>query len=272
MKSEKETTIKAALDPGRRAQKLEAFGRLLDIMDELREKCPWDRKQTFESLSSLTVEETYELIDAIESQEMNDIKEELGDLMLHMVFYAKLGDEKNAFDVADVLHGVSDKLIRRHPHIYGDTTVANEEDVKRNWEKIKMAESNGKKSVLSGVPNALPSIIKAQRMQEKAAQVGFEWDETADVWAKVQEELGEFKEVAERQEDPEKITEEFGDLVFSLINYARHLSIDSNRALDLTNRKFKRRFEYIETHATKSLSDMTLAEMDALWDEAKTTE
>ena len=234
MKSKIHTTTDSQMGTSRRAEKLEAFGRLLDIMDELREKCPWDRKQTFESLSSLTVEETYELVDAIETQEMDDIKEELGDLMLHMVFYAKLGDEKKAFDVADVLHSVSEKLIRRHPHIYGDTEVNGEEDVKRNWEKIKMAEGNGKKSVLSGVPNALPSIIKAQRMQEKAAQVGFEWDDAADVWAKVEEELGEFKEVAERQEDQDKITEEFGDLIFSLVNYARHLNIDSNRALDLS--------------------------------------
>jgi len=272
MKSKIRRTSNSQMSTSRRADKLDAFGRLLDIMDELREKCPWDRKQTFESLSSLTVEETYELVDAIETQEMDDIKEELGDLMLHMVFYAKLGDEKKAFDIADVLHSVSEKLIRRHPHIYSDTEVNDEEDVKRNWEKIKMAESNGKKSVLSGVPNALPSIIKAQRMQEKAAQVGFEWDDTADVWAKVIEELGEFKEVAERQEDHEKITEEFGDLIFSLVNYARHMNIDSNRALDLTNRKFKRRFEFIEANAVKSLTDMTLAEMDALWDEAKTTE
>lgn len=271
----KSTTQKTSIhkdDSSRRTQKIEAFGRLLDIMDELREKCPWDRKQTIESLSSLTVEETYELIDAIESQDMEDIKEELGDLMLHIVFYAKLGDEKGAFDVADVLHSVCDKLVRRHPHIYGDTTVDSVEDVKQNWEKIKMAEGKGRKSVLSGVPNALPSIIKAQRMQEKAAQVGFEWDETAEVWAKVQEELEEFREVAELQENQDKITEEFGDLIFSLVNYARHLNIDSHRALDLTNRKFKRRFEYIEANASKSLSDMTLAEMDALWDEAKTTE
>ncbi len=272
MKSTTYKTSNTNSDSSRRTQKMEAFGRLLDIMDELREKCPWDRKQTFESLSSLTVEETYELIDAIESHNMQDVKEELGDLMLHMVFYAKLGDEKKAFDAADVLNSVSEKLIRRHPHIYGDTQVNGEEDVKRNWEKIKMAEGKGRKSVLSGVPNALPSIIKAQRMQEKAAQVGFEWDDVADVWAKVEEELGEFKEVAERNDSQDKITEEFGDLIFSLVNYARHLNIDSNRALDLTNRKFKRRFEYIEAHATKSLSDMTLAEMDALWDEAKTTE
>jgi XTP/dITP diphosphohydrolase len=272
MKSTTYKTSQSGARLDRRAQKLEAFGRLIDIMDELREKCPWDRKQTFESLSSLTVEETYELIDAIETQEMDEIKEELGDVMLHMVFYAKLGDEQEAFDVADVLHAVSEKLIRRHPHIYGDTEVNGEEDVKRNWEKIKMAEGKEKKSVLGGVPNALPSIIKAQRMQEKAAQVGFEWDDVADVWAKVEEELGEFKEVAQQEVDQEKITEEFGDLIFSLVNYARHLNIDSNRALDLTNRKFKRRFEYIEAHATKSLSDMTLEEMDALWDKAKTTE
>ncbi len=254
----------------RRQQKLEAFGRLLDIMDELREQCPWDRKQTFETLSSLTIEETYELTDAIENQNYSEIKEELGDLLLHMVFYAKLGDEKKQFDIADALNGVCEKLIRRHPHIYGDIKVDGEDQVKQNWEKIKLSE--GKKSVLSGVPNALPSVIKAQRMQEKAAQVGFEWDNISDVWSKIEEELSEFKEATSDSNDQESITQEFGDLLFSLINYARHLKIDANRALDLTNRKFKSRFEYIEQNAPIQLSEMSLNEMDELWNKAKALE
>ncbi len=253
--------------PSRRAKQLEAFKRLLDIMDELREQCPWDRKQTFESLSSLTIEETYELVDAIESQDLDNVKEELGDILLHMVFYAKMGDEQGQFDIADALNGVCDKLIRRHPHIYGDVQVDNEAQVKHNWEKIKMAEG-GKKSVLAGVPNALPALIKAQRMQDKAAQVGFEWDQIDEVWEKVEEELSEFKEAVHKKNASE-ITAEFGDLLFSLVNYGRYKNIDSNRALDLTNRKFKRRIEYIELHAKKPLSEMTLGEMDVLWDQAK---
>ncbi len=246
--------------------KMEAFGRLLKIMDELREQCPWDKVQTMESLSSLTVEETYELVDAIANEDLPNVKEELGDIMLHMVFYAKIGDEKGAFDIADALHSVCDKLIRRHPHIYGDIDVKDEAAVKKNWELIKMSE--GKRSVLQGVPNALPALIKAQRMQEKAAQVGFEWEQTDQVWEKVEEELAEFKE-AIKMEDPEKKTEEFGDLLFSLINYSRYLDVDANRALDLTNRKFKTRIEYIEANSDKPLSEMTLGEMDKLWDEAK---
>ena len=254
----------------RRQAQLNAFGRLLDIMDDLREKCPWDRKQTFESLSSLTIEETYELTDAIENQSFTDIKEELGDLLLHVVFYAKMGDEKGKFDIADALNGVSEKLIRRHPHIYGDTEVQDDQEVKRNWEKIKMAE--GKKSVLSGVPNSMPAVLKAQRMQEKVAQVGFEWDTKDEVWGKVEEELSEFREASDQNHDIDHVTQEFGDLIFSLINYARHLNIDANRALDLTNRKFKKRFEYIEQNAQKSLSEMSLEEMDELWIKAKSEE
>ncbi len=249
--------------------KKEAFGRLLTIMDELREGCPWDRKQTMQTLASLTVEETYELVDAIEEDDLQNVKEELGDLLLHAVFYAKIGDEKGAFDIGDALHAVCDKLIRRHPHIYGSVEVKDDEEVKQNWERIKMSE--GKRSVLQGVPNALPALIKAQRMQEKAAQVGFEWDNIDDVWAKVEEEIGEFKE-SMVQKDEEKITEEFGDVLFSFINYARHLGVDANRALDLTNRKFKSRIEYIEETSTKPLTEMTLQEMDTLWDEAKTKE
>lgn len=247
-------------------KKMEAFGRLLKIMDELREQCPWDRKQTMETLSSLTVEETYELVDAIEQKDLSNVKEELGDIMLHMVFYAKIGDEKGAFDIADSLHAVCDKLIRRHPHIYGDTKVKDDEEVKQNWERIKMSE--GKKSVLEGVPNALPALIKAQRMQEKAAQVGFEWEHADQVWEKVEEELAELKE-AINGADKEKRTEEFGDLLFSLINYARFIDVDANRALDLTNRKFKSRVEYIEEESDRPLTDMTLEEMDLLWNEAK---
>ena len=246
--------------------RIEAFGRLLTIMDDLREKCPWDRKQTMESLSSLTIEETYELIDAIESGDLKNVKEEIGDIMLHMVFYAKLGEEKGAFDISSALHTVCDKLVRRHPHIYGTVNVEDEEEVKRNWERIKMSE--GKKSVLEGVPNALPAIIKAQRMQEKAGQVGFEWEHKDQVWTKVEEELSELQETL-TETDVERTTEEFGDLLFALINYARFIGVDANRALDLTNRKFKERIEYIEEHADRSLSEMSLEEMDDLWDQAK---
>ena len=250
-------------------ERIQAFGRLLKIMDELREQCPWDKKQTMETLSSLTVEETYELVDAIESGDLQNVKEEIGDLLLHMVFYAKIGEEKEAFTITDALHAVCDKLVRRHPHIYGDLNVDDDQEVKKNWERIKMSE--GKKSVLQGVPNALPSLIKAQRMQEKAGQVGFEWEKPADVWEKVTEELNEFKESIQAS-DPNRKTEEFGDLLFALINYARYMDIDANRALDLTNRKFKQRIEYIERHADRPLTEMTLAEMDELWDQAKSLE
>lgn len=251
-------------------EKLEAFGRLLKIMDELREQCPWDRKQTFQSLRNLTIEETYELADAILDEDLKDIKEEIGDIMLHMVFYAKIADEKGAFDIADALHAVCDKLVARHPHIYGDVVADDEETVKRNWEQLKLKE--GKKSVLQGVPRSLPAMVKAYRMQEKTKQVGFEWENADQVWDKVEEELAEFKETLDQDMSPEKREEEFGDVLFSLINYARWQGIDPETALERVNQKFKRRFEYIESHATRNLQDMSLAEMDALWNEAKKME
>jgi len=249
-------------------EKLVAFQRLLTIMDELREKCPWDRKQTFESLRNLTIEETYELADAILDKDSKGIKEELGDLMLHMVFYAKIAEEKKVFTIADALNEVCEKLIKRHPHIYGDVVADDEETVKKNWEQLKLAE--GKKSVLGGVPNSLPAMVKAWRMQEKTAQVGFEWENAAQVWEKVEEEMGEFKEAMEENHSSKKKEEEFGDVLFSLINYARFQGIEPETALEKVNKKFKYRFEYIEANATKSLEEMTLEEMDKLWDEAKT--
>ncbi len=252
-----------------RAEKLEAFGRLLDIMDDLRAQCPWDKKQTMESLRILTIEEMYELSDAILSRNMKDIKEEIGDLMLHMVFYSKIGSETDDFDVASVLQGICDKLVKRHPHIYGDVKVEDEADVKRNWEQLKLAE--GKKSVLGGVPNGLPAMVKAYRMQEKTAQVGFQWKDKLDVWDKVEEEIQEFRQVA-GSGDATKIEEEFGDVLFSLINYARYIKVNPETALERVNRKFKSRFEYIESHADKPLADMTLDEMDMLWNEAKIIE
>lgn len=247
--------------------KLDAFARLLKIMDELREQCPWDRKQTLQSLRNLTIEETYELADAILEEDLEEVKEEIGDIMLHMVFYAKIADEKGAFDIADALHAVCEKLIKRHPHIYGDLKVADEEEVKRNWEQLKLQE--GKKSVLAGVPNSLPAMVKAYRMQEKTKQVGFEWENAHQVWEKVEEELEEFKEVMDNDDSMQRKEEEFGDLLFSLINYARFQNIDPETALERVNKKFKSRFEYIESNATKSLEEMTLAEMDTLWEEAK---
>lgn len=248
-------------------EKLDAFARLLRIMDELRELCPWDRKQTLESLRNLTIEETYELADAILGNKLDDIKEEIGDLMLHLVFYAKIASEQGAFDIADALNAICDKLIKRHPHIYGDVKVENEEDIKRNWEQLKLQE--GKKSVLAGVPNSLPAMVKAYRMQEKTKQVGFEWENSEQVWAKVEEEIGEFKEAMEQGMAAEKVEEEFGDVLFSLVNYARFQGIDPETALERVNQKFKKRFEYIEAHAPKTLQAMTLLEMDALWNEAK---
>ena len=250
-----------------RLQKMEAFGRLLDIMDDLREKCPWDRKQTFESLRILTLEECYELADAILKSDIDEIKEEIGDLMLHMVFYAKIAEEKEAFNIADAINAVCDKLIKRHPHIYSDVIVRDEEDVKRNWEKLKLQE--GKKSVLSGVPDSLPALIKAYRMQEKTAKVGFEWENAGQVWEKVEEEIMEFKEVA-ATDDTARMEDEFGDILFSLVNYARFKNIDPESALARVNVKFKKRFEYIESKASKPLEQMTLEEMDVLWNEAKT--
>lgn len=247
--------------------KLDAFARLLTIMDELREQCPWDRKQTFQSLRNLTIEETYELADAILDENLEEIKEEVGDLMLHMVFYAKIADEKGAFDIADALNDICDKLVKRHPHIYGDVKVDNEEEVKKNWEQLKLRE--GKKSVLSGVPRSLPAMVKAYRMQEKTKQVGFEWENSEQVWEKVEEELSEFRETMNEGHSQEKREEEFGDVLFSLINYARFQGIDPETALERVNQKFKKRFEYIEANAPKELQEMSLAEMDTLWEEAK---
>jgi len=255
-------------------KKLEAFARLLKIMDELREQCPWDRKQTFQTLRNLTIEETYELADAILVEDLEEIKEELGDIMLHMVFYSKIAEEKNAFDIGDALNTVCDKLIKRHPHIYGTidesgkmVKVNNEEDVKKNWEQLKLQE--GKKSVLSGVPKSLPAMVKAYRMQEKTAGVGFEWENAEQVWEKVVEEMAEMKETLDMDMSQEKKEEEFGDVIFSLINYARFKNIDPETALERINLKFKTRFEYIEANADKDLNDMNLEEMDKLWNEAK---
>ncbi|MCB0693711.1 MAG: nucleoside triphosphate pyrophosphohydrolase [Lewinellaceae bacterium] len=251
----------------RQQKSQEAFGRLCRIMDELREQCPWDRKQTLGSLRNLTIEETYELADAILDEDLPGIKEEIGDLMLHMVFYARIAEEKGAFDIAEALHAICDKLVERHPHIYGDTQVADAEEVKQNWEKIKLR--TGKKSVLEGVPRSLPAVVKAYRMQEKTAQVGFEWDEPGQVWAKVQEELGELQEAIHEGQDASRVEEEFGDVLFALINYARFIQVDPETALEKVNRKFKQRFEYIEAHAPTDLKSMTLEEMDVLWEESK---
>jgi len=248
-------------------EKKQAFERLLTIMDELREQCPWDRKQTMESLRNLTIEETYELADAILEGKTNDIKEEVGDLMLHMVFYSKIAEEKKEWDVADSIHALCDKLVHRHPHIYGDVKVQDEEEVKQNWEKLKLKEG-GKKSVLGGVPQSLPSMVKAYRMQEKTAQVGFEWESTEQVWEKLEEEIAELKE-AVSEKDQAHIEEEFGDVLFSMINYSRFIGVDPETALEKINKKFKSRFEYIEANAPKSLDDMTLEEMDGLWNKAK---
>ena len=248
--------------------KLKAFKRLLDIMDELREKCPWDKKQTMETLRYLTIEETYELGDAILENNMNEIKGELGDLMLHMVFYAKIASEQNVFDISDVLNTVCDKLIERHPHIYGDVKVTNEEEVKANWEKIKL--KSGKKSVLEGVPKSLPSMVKATRIQEKARGVGFDWDHKDQVLDKLIEEVEELHAEVEAKSD--KIEGEFGDLLFSMINYARFIGIDPEAALEKTNKKFIKRFQYLESESVKDgkkLGEMSLKEMDEYWDKAK---
>jgi XTP/dITP diphosphohydrolase len=249
--------------------RLQAFGRLLTIMDELREQCPWDRKQTMESLRPLTIEEMYELADAIVKNDLEEVKKELGDVMLHLVFYAKIGSEKGAFDITDVLNGICDKLIHRHPHIYGDVQVTGEEEVKQNWEKLKLKE--GKNSVLEGVPVSLPAMVKATRIQEKARGVGFDWDNQEQVWDKLQEELEELKAEVDAGRSAE-IEAEFGDLLFSMINYARFLEVNPENALEKTNQKFIKRFQYLEKGAAASgrkLQDMTLAEMDAFWNEAK---
>lgn len=252
----------------RKAQ-LEAFDRLLTIMDELREQCPWDKKQTLQTLRHLTIEETYELGDAILENDLDEVKKELGDLLLHIVFYAKIGSETKDFDIADVANGICEKLINRHPHIYGDVEVNDEEDVKRNWENLKLKE--GKKSVLEGVPKSLPALVKANRIQDKVAGVGFDWEQPEQVWEKLEEELGEFQEEVTKG-DQQAMESEFGDVLFSMINYARFLKIDPENALERTNKKFIKRFQYLEQKAArlnKQLSDMTLAEMDVFWEEAK---
>lgn len=263
-----------------RQGKLKAFDRLLTIMDELRANCPWDKKQTLESLRHLTIEEVYELSDAILENNMEEIKKELGDIILHMVFYSKIADEKNAFDIQDVLTAICDKLVYRHPHIYGDPEnpdafikAENEEAVKQNWERIKLKEK-GNKSVLGGVPNSLPALIKAMRIQEKARGVGFDWDNKEQVWEKVKEEMEEFHQEIDsgKEVDPQKAQEEFGDLLFSLINYARFVGINPEEALERTNKKFIKRFQYLETESAKAgkhIGDMTLAEMDVYWEKAK---
>jgi len=238
-------------------------------MDDLREKCPWDRKQTLESLRHLTIEETYELADAILDNDLDEIKKELGDLLLHIVFYSKIGSEKKAFDIADVANSISEKLIDRHPHIYGDVEVENEEQVKQNWEKLKLKE--GKKSVLEGVPKSLPAMVKANRIQDKVSGVGFDWEEPHQVWEKVQEELSELNTEI-KNGDQDKIQSEFGDVLFSMVNYARFIDVNPENALERTNKKFIHRFQYLEEAAKKAgkkLADMSLAEMDVFWNEAK---
>lgn len=250
-------------------QKLKAFERLLIIMDELRAQCPWDKKQTLESLRHLTIEETYELADAITAGDMNELKGEIGDIMLHMVFYSKIASEKGDFDIADVLNAICDKLVYRHPHIYSDTVVADEEEVKANWEKLKLKE--GKNSVLEGVPKSLPALVKATRIQDKVKGIGFDWDNADQVWDKVQEELGEFKDEVE-QGNKVKMEEEFGDVLFSMINYARWMGIDPESALAKTNQKFIRRFQWMESETKKDgkeLSEMKLEEMDVYWESSK---
>lgn len=252
-----------------REEQLKAFDRLLTIMDELREQCPWDRKQTMESLRHLTIEETYELGDAILDNDLEEVKKELGDVLLHLVFYAKIGSETGDFDIADVANSICEKLIARHPHIYGDVKVADEEEVKKNWENLKLKE--GKKSVLEGVPRSLPAVVKANRIQDKVAGVGFDWEEPQQVFEKLQEELGELQHEIELA-DKDKIEAEFGDVLFSMINYARFLKVNPENALERTNKKFIQRFQYLESKAKenhKALKDMTLAEMDVFWNEAK---
>jgi XTP/dITP diphosphohydrolase len=251
-----------------------SFERLLHIMNDLRENCPWDKKQTMETLRHLTIEETYELSDAILSNDTDEIRKELGDIMLHLVFYARIASETGAFTITEVLNGISDKLINRHPHIYSDTDVNNEEDVKRNWEKIKLKEGN--RSVLGGVPSSLPALVKASRIQEKARGIGFDWENKAQVWEKVEEEMQEFRQEFNAEDDSvidhERAESEFGDLMFSLINYARFININPEDALEKTNRKFIKRFQHLEERARENgqqLQDMTLAQMDVYWNEAK---
>ena len=254
-----------------REEQLKAFDRLLTVMDELREKCPWDRKQTFESLRQNTIEETYELASALIKEDMNEIAKELGDVLLHVVFYAKIGSEKGAFDIADVCNKKADKLIFRHPHVYGEQAAENADEVSKLWEQVKLKEKDGNKTVLAGIPEALPSLVKAYRIQDKAANVGFDWEKPQDVWAKVKEEIAEFEAEVENM-DEEKATDEMGDLFFALVNAARLYKIRPDNALEKTNAKFIKRFNYIEQQAKEkgqSLKDMTLDEMEALWQEAK---
>ena len=253
---------------------MEAFGRLLDVLDDLREKCPWDKKQTFESLRPNTIEETYELCDALAKNDMKNVCKELGDVLMHTAFYALLASEKGEFDIADVCNSEADKLIFRHPHIYGDVQADNEDQVLKNWEQIKLQEKDGNKTVLSGVPDALPSMIKAYRIQDKARNVGFDWKEKNDVWAKVREELDEL-EAELKREDKERSTQELGDFLFSVINAARLYHLNPDNALEKTNQKFIRRFNYVEQHSIKvgkPLTEMSLEEMDKLWNEAKQEE
>lgn len=257
-----------------REEKMEAFGRLLDVMDRLREECPWDRKQTNDSLRQNTIEETYELSDAIIRDDNREICKELGDVLLHIVFYSRIGEEKQEFDIADVCNKLCDKMIFRHPHVYGEAVAKSAEEVLDNWEQIKQREKDGNKTVLSGVPAALPSLIKAYRIQDKARHVGFDWEDRQDVWAKVREELGEL-EAELNKEDQEHSEQELGDFLFSVINAARLYKLNPDNALEMTNQKFIRRFNYIEQHSLKAgkpLTEMTLEEMDALWNEAKKTE
>ncbi|PJJ48727.1 XTP/dITP diphosphohydrolase [Hymenobacter chitinivorans DSM 11115] len=261
--------------PNRRAEQLAAFGRLLDVLDRLRAECPWDKKQTMQSLRHLTIEETYELSDAILRDDLADVKKELGDVMLHLTFYAKIASETGHFDIADVLNAQCEKLIFRHPHIYGDTTVNDEEDVKRNWEQLKLKEK-GNSSVLGGVPTSLPALVKAMRIQEKARGAGFDWEKPEQVWEKVQEELGEFgveyAHTNPEQRNAERAAAEFGDLLFSLVNFARFAGINPEEALERTNRKFIQRFQYLETESARDghrLADLNLAQMDTYWERAK---
>ena len=253
-----------------RKQAIATFEELLDIMDRLRAECPWDKKQTLDSLRYLTIEETYELSDAIINNDLDEIKKELGDIMLHIVFYAKIGEEKSAFNIADVFQGINEKLIRRHPHIFSDVEVQTDEDVKNNWEKIKLKE--GRKSVLEGVPNSLPAMVKAYRMQEKARGIGFDWENSEQVFEKVKEEYGELMAELPKEDNHQNIENEFGDLLFALINWSRFIDVNPEDALERTNKKFKQRLQYMEKKAAdnnKNLHEMTLAEMDIWWNEAK---
>lgn len=258
-----------------REEKLEAFGRLLDVLDNLREKCPWDRKQTNESLRPNTIEETFELCDALMKDDTLNIEKELGDVLLHICFYAKIGSEKGQFDIADVCNKLCDKLIFRHPHVYGDAVAQTAGDVVKTWEQMKQKEKDGNRTVLAGVPNALPSLIKAYRIQDKARGVGFDWDKREDVWAKVHEELGELEQELQQEDNRERQTEEYGDFLFSLINAGRLYHLNPDNALEHTNQKFIRRFGYVEQRAKemgKELREMTLGQMDELWEEAKRLE